>query len=940
MITAENQNLFEPVKKKDGTGNALSNFILGDAGVNVLSGLDGNDTLEGWEGHDIKTGGAGADVFKFTEFGHADAGFFDGEQITDFTVGEDKIDISELLLSKGAASFNASIGGLETRGFTFIGDALPTGVAGQVSIVQTSDLVLVIVEDGAEDGPDLSFLMRSSGEVTRDDFILSPRNTDVTKEMLTDGSLLDFSDDETTTWDIGSDFTFATGVGYGFGDVFRVRAGFDQPDNDPNDEFDGRLGGSSGNGVLTDISYTEGQGPAGPGSIIQVGATFSFGTSPFVSPEQGDPTQGLILDIDRNLDGVKDFELELLGDYRGAQFRSELVNGDIHISLYEGNSDPTGTLTIDGDLDVFQEVTVNTDNLFDRDGIDLNTVEFQWFNNGEAIQGETDAEYRLRLSDIGDFISVEVTYTDMFGTQETVMSQIAGPVPATDRDATGSVSISGTARQGEELTANILDIRDPDGPDPRTAEYQWLRNGVDIAGATSFGYVLMQEDVGQAISVRFTFEDLGGNSSTFTSTPTAPVENINDPAGGIVTIDGNAEFGNTISANIDAITDPDGVTGIAQNARYQWFREGAPIDGATNQQYFILSDVFTTLSVRVDFEDDSGASETITSAAKLTVSPGQIINGTPNPETISNRDGSDVILAGASDDVITRNFGNDTIDGGPGIDRANFNGDQSSYTVVIGQSGVTVDHRETAPRSDSGTNFLTNVELLDFGTEVDAFQGQPVDMTNFGNVADLTEAEFTEFIELYIAYFNRAPDAIGLFFWGSQLAKGFSLEDIATLFFDQEETRATYPDLSDVEAFAKEVYANVLGRAFDQAGLDFWVGVLSSGDVSLSTFMLEIIKGAKAPPQPGDSPELTAQKLVDVAYLTNKTDLGAYFSVIKGMSNVDNARDALQFYDGSQASIDGSKGIIDAFFEEALDEDTGEFLFQLTGVVDDPFAIV
>ena len=77
------------------------------------------------------------------------------------------------------------------------------------------------------------------------------------------------------------------------------------------------------------------------------------------------------------------------------------LNGDINISLFDGNSAPTGTLTIDGDLDVFEEVSVNTDNLFDRDGIDLSTAQFQWFNNGVEIAGETDGDYRLRLSDVG-----------------------------------------------------------------------------------------------------------------------------------------------------------------------------------------------------------------------------------------------------------------------------------------------------------------------------------------------------------------------------------------------------------------------------------------------------------------------------------------------------------------------------------------------------------
>lgn len=68
-------------------------------------------------------------------------------------------------------------------------------------------------------------------------------------------------------------------------------------------------------------------------------------------------------------------------------------------------------------------------------------------------------------------------------------------------------------------------------------------------------------------------------------------------------------------------------------------------------------------------------------------------------------------------------------------------------------------------------------------------------------------------------------------------------------------------------------------------------------------------------------------------------DLGAYFSVIQGMSNVDNARAAMEVYNGTQASIEASKLVIDGFYEDALDPTSGEFLFTLSGVVDDPFSV-
>ena len=157
------------------------------------------------------------------------------------------------------------------------------------------------------------------------------------------------------------------------------------------------------------------------------------------------------------------------------------------------------------------------------------------------------------------------------------------------------------------------------------------------------------------------------------------------------------------------------------------------------------------------------------------------------------------------------------------------------------------------------------------------------------------------------------------------------------MFFDQDETRAIYPDLSNLEGFAKQVYENVLGREFDQEGLDFWLGLLQEGSVQLPTFMLEIIKGAKSTPQPGDTPELTAQKLVDVAYLTNKTDLGAYYSVINGLSNVEDARSVMEVYTGSQASVDAAVAAIDIFVSAAQDAESGQFQMPVIGIISNPF---
>ncbi|MDF1727052.1 MAG: peptidase S8/S53 subtilisin kexin sedolisin, partial [Sulfitobacter sp.] len=98
-------------------------------------------------------------------------------------------------------------------------------------------------------------------------------------------------------------------------------------------------------------------------------------------------------------------------------------------------------------------------------------------------------------------------------------------------------------------------------------------------------------------------------------------------------------------------------------------------------------------------------------------------------------------------------------------------------------------------------------------------------------------------------------------------------------------------------------------------------------------FILAIIGGAKDPSEPTDQTD------IDQAYLATKSDLGAYFSVIKGMSDIDDATAALSLFDGSDTSRNATIAAIDGHYADALDPVTGDFLMPLVGVIDDPFGI-
>ena len=297
-----------------------------------------------------------------------------------------------------------------------------------------------------------------------------------------------------------------------------------------------------------------------------------------------------------------------------------------------------------------------------------------------------------------------------------------------------------------------------------------------------------------------------------------------------------------------------------------------------------------------------------------------LVTGTAADELLRGLDGNDTMTGGRGDD---------TIEGGAGNDTAVYSGDRASYTITLSADGIDITDR----RADGdGTDRLTGIETI-------AFADRDWRLDIFDDVAGLSETALRSFVEVYIAYFNRAPDAEGLFFYGTAFANGTSLEASAATFLNSTEYAATYPPGLSNQAFAEAVYGNVLGRDPDPLGLSFWVSQLDSGNVSRDVFIIAVLDGAKAPPPSDATPEFIAQQQADQEYLSNKTDVGLYFATSNGLSNVDAATTAMQvFGDGDPDDIAAAITAIDGFYADALDADSGEFLIQLVGVADDPFA--
>lgn len=238
----------------------------------------------------------------------------------------------------------------------------------------------------------------------------------------------------------------------------------------------------------------------------------------------------------------------------------------------------------------------------DFSGEGTSNVSYQWQRGGADIAGATNATYILNQVDVGAEITVLVTYTDAGGTSDQVNSSATSAVVNVNDAPINNLGISGALTEDQTLTA-FTNIIDEDGLG--AFSYQWQRGGVDIAGATGKDYVLVQDDVGEKITLIVFYTDDQGTAENVSFTETTLIANVNDI--GVVTISGDAKLGQKLTVNV---SDEDGVGTVT----YQWQRGSVDIGGATGENYtVVLADIGADISVIATYTDGQGTAETVDS---------------------------------------------------------------------------------------------------------------------------------------------------------------------------------------------------------------------------------------------------------------------------------------------------------------------------------------
>ena len=289
------------------------------------------------------------------------------------------------------------------------------------------------------------------------------------------------------------------------------------------------------------------------------------------------------------------------------------------------------------------------------------------------------------------------------------------------------------------------------------------------------------------------------------------------------------------------------------------------IDGGAGIDTVQLTDSTGSVTVNLQLGTSTGfGTDTLFNIENVVGSAfNDVLVGDAKENVLSGENGNDILIGGDGNDTLNGGAGDDRIDGGVGIDTAIFNGSLAGYTLK--KSGTT--YTVQAKAGTDGTDTLIAVESL-------RFTDKTVNLTIQAKAAAAPQADVIRLAELYVAFFNRVPDADGLSYWIDQKVAGKSINQIADVFYN---AGVQFSNLTGFSAgmsngdFINVIYRNVLGRpeGADAGGMTHWSGLLAEGTAtrgSLASAILEAAHGYK-----GNATYGFVADLLDNKYAVAKT---------------------------------------------------------------------
>ena len=201
-------------------------------------------------------------------------------------------------------------------------------------------------------------------------------------------------------------------------------------------------------------------------------------------------------------------------------------------------------------------------------------------------------------------------------------------------------------------------------------------------------------------------------------------------------------------------------------------------------------------------------------------------------KVLSGTAGNDTLDGGGGNDVLSGNGGNDSLTGGDGIDTAVFSSPATNFSLISNSGIFTV----TDSTGSDGADKLASIERLKFSDK---------------NIALDTDAANSAggIYRLYKAALDRTPDLGGLGYWIAQadagtkdavrMATDFTYAtEFKTLYGVQ--TADNYMTGEDITALVTTIYENVLDRAPDAGGRDYYAGQITAKSKTVGQVLAEI----------------------------------------------------------------------------------------------------
>lgn len=170
---------------------------------------------------------------------------------------------------------------------------------------------------------------------------------------------------------------------------------------------------------------------------------------------------------------------------------------------------------------------------------------------------------------------------------------------------------------------------------------------------------------------------------------------------------------------------------------------------------------------------------------------------------------------------------------------------------------------------------------------------------------------------LYVAYFNRPADPVGLAYWESQLSSTVAatqaqLTTLAAGFSGSAEYAALYAGQTDTQ-IVSNLYLNLFGREAEPAGLVFWASKLTAGTETFASIALQLTYSAQ-----GTDAAAIANKLAAANAFTTSLDTTEEIVGYSGTAAAASARTYLAAVTDAAATLAAAVAGVDAAIAAAI----------------------